>query len=296
MLREAAIAAAGMFFFLPPLSCQQPVNPIVSVDWLARRIDDPNLVLIHVGPDEAYGAAHLPGARLLTREMLRAPREPGRTLEMPDQARLAADLASLGVTDRSTIVVVHDQEWVTPATRALVTLQYAGLGDRAALLDGGQGAWVRAGHPVTADVPATGRGNVTPRVNASIIVDVETVKDLARPGSGTRLVDARAPVFYDGPPHGEHREGHLPTAVNIPFTSIVNDDLTFKSQDALRALFDAAGIRPGEPIIVYCHIGQQATLVFTAARLLGHPVRLYDGSFDEWNHRNLPREGGRSAS
>src|SRR3712207_9545320 len=62
----------------------------------------------------------------------------------------------------------------------------------------------------------------------------------------------------------------------------------------LAKLFRDAGVAPGDTVVTYCHIGQQATAVLLAARLLGHPVRLYDGSFEDWARRGLPTETGRA--
>jgi thiosulfate/3-mercaptopyruvate sulfurtransferase len=278
-----------------PFSAAAPaeVGPIVSVEWLAAHATDPDLVLLHIGPDAEYAKAHLAGAHLITRDMLQAPRNPEVVLDMPDEAKLRADFAALGITDKSTVVVVSDQGWVTPATRVLVTLLYAGFAGRVAVLDGGQPEWVRAGHPVTAVVPAAGGGSATPRLDRSILTDVRGVQ-AAIDGAGPRIIDARAPVYYDGPSHGDHPAGHIPGAVNIPYTSLVDDHNLMKSPEELRALFAAAGIREGDDLIVYCHIGQQATLAFTAARILGHRVRLYDGSFDDWARRKLPVESSKA--
>jgi thiosulfate/3-mercaptopyruvate sulfurtransferase len=280
-----------------PLAAQTASSPLVSVAWLAEHKNDPNLVILHAGPEEAYAAAHIPGAQLVTgnrpdvRSVLRAPEAPGKVLEMPDAAKLKADLESLGISDNSQVVVVFDQEWYSPSTRVLLTLWYGGLG--AKLLDGGQAAWVAAGHPVTNVVPTVARGTITPRLQTSLLATVDEVRAV-QPGGHVRIIDARAPAFYDGPAHGDHKAGHIPGAVNIPFTSVVGENGLMLSREALADRFRAAGITPGQSLIVYCHIGQQGTLIVTAARLLGYNVRLYDGSFDDWNARNLPVEGGRS--
>ncbi len=280
----AAIVAA-------PLAAQRPADPMVSVEWLAAHQHDADLVLLHIGPDEDYAAAHLAGARLITHDLLRAPRG-DLSLEMPDLAQLRRDFAALGITDRSQVVVVQDHGWVTPATRVWLTLQYAGLGGRAKVLDGGQPAWVAAGHPVTAELPTAGGGNATPRITRGLLADLGAVQ-AAQHASHTRIIDARAPVFYDGPGQGDEPAGHIPGAVSIPFTTMVGDQDLMLSREELRQRFAAAGIAPGDSLIVYCHVGQQATLVFTAATILGHPVRLYDGSMDEWHQRKLPLENTR---
>jgi thiosulfate/3-mercaptopyruvate sulfurtransferase len=98
----------------------------------------------------------------------------------------------------------------------------------------------------------------------------------------TRLVDARAAVFYRGIEASMGPDkGHIPGAVSIPFTEITDTNQLI-DRDRVAALFQAAGIKPGDTVVAYCHVGQQATTVLFAARLLGHPVRLYDGSFQDW--------------
>ena len=69
----------------------------------------------------------------------------------------------------------------------------------------------------------------------------------------------------------------------MPFTEITYDNLTLKSPNELAAIFTKAGVAPGDTIVGYCHVGQQATAMLFAARSLGHPVLLYDGSFQEWS-------------
>jgi thiosulfate/3-mercaptopyruvate sulfurtransferase len=84
--------------------------------------------------------------------------------------------------------------------------------------------------------------------------------------------------------------GHVPGAHSLPFTSVSTADGKLKSTDELKALFTEAGVKSGDHIIAYCHIGIQATAVIFAARSLGMDAVLYDGSFQDWSKRGLPVE------
>jgi thiosulfate/3-mercaptopyruvate sulfurtransferase len=271
---------------------------LVDVAWLAEHIDDPQVVLLHVGERGEYDREHLPGARFVTQSDLALAREEGEGalyLELPPADVLRRTLEGLGISDDSRVVVYYGNDWVSPATRVVFSLDYAGLGGRTSLLNGGMKAWKRAGKPVTAARPAIRRGRLTPAPTRPIVVDAEWVRAHAA-DPGNRLIDARAPIFYDGPPHADQRAGHIPGARNLPFSEVADDSVLLRSPVEMRALFAAAGVQPGDTVVAYCHIGQQATAVLFAARTLGHPVRLYDGSFQDWSRRaELPVEGGRAA-
>jgi thiosulfate/3-mercaptopyruvate sulfurtransferase len=277
-----------------------PVSPrdnlLVSTEWLATHLDDPNLVLLHVGDPREYRGEHIAGARLITLRDISTPHEPGAlSLEMLAPDELRTRLEKLGISDESRIVVYYGKDWVSPATRVVLTLDWIGLGERTSLLDGGMPLWKQQGRPVTNVVPAAAKtGRLTARpVRGELIVDHAAVQRSIK-APGVTIVDARAAMFYDGPSHGEHRAGHIPRAVNLPFNSVFGDDLRLLSAESLTTLFRKAGVRPGDSVVVYCHIGQQATAVIFAARSLGYVARLYDGSFDDWSARKeLPVEGGR---
>jgi len=276
---------------------------LVSTAWLAEHLNDPALVLLHVGDKAEYEAAHLPGARLVSTRDLAVSHgdQGGLTLEMPPADDLERRLEALGISDGLRIVVYWGKDWISPATRILFTLDHAGLGDRVALLDGGQPAWKKEGRPLTADLPRFEPGALSPLSLRQTIVDGEYVRaHLATPGSS--IVDSRDVDFYSGAEVGgraesPHRAGHIAGAKSVSFDSVVDEDTTFLSDAALRAKFDAAGIRPGDTVITYCHIGQQATATLFAARLLGHEALLYDGSFEDWSRRaDAPVEGPAATS
>jgi thiosulfate/3-mercaptopyruvate sulfurtransferase len=271
---------------------------VVSVEQLAARLHDPDLVLLHVGDAAEYERAHIPGARHVKTADLSISDPAGLRLEMLAPDVLKTRLEGLGISDRSRVVVYYGQDWVSPATRILFTLVYAGLGDRASLLDGGQAAWQRAGHPVTAEAPPPRQGTLSPLAIQPLVVDAAYVR--AHAGrAGVAVVDARLAPFYDGsqaggPKDRPHRAGHIRGAVSLPFDAILDGQSMLKTEGDLRAIFDRAGIQQGDTVVAYCHIGQQATAVLFAARTLGHPVLLYDGSFEDWTGRaDAPVEAAR---
>ncbi len=270
-------------------------NLLVTTDWLAKHLDDSKLVLLHVGDPREYPAEHIAGARLITLRDISLPHVDGALmLEMLPPAELRSRLEKLGISDDSRIVVYYAKDWVSPATRVVLTLDWIGLGDRTALLDGGMQAWKQESRPVTAVGPPTATpGRLSARrPRTDLIVDHSGVQRSIK-ATGVTIVDARAAMFYDGPRHGEHRAGHIPSAVNLPFNSVFGDDLRLLSADSLTTLFRKAGVGPSDTLVVYCHLGQQATAVIFAARSLGYTARLYDGSFDDWSARKeLPVEAG----
>lgn len=267
---------------------------LVSTTWLDQHAKDANLVLLHVGDKAEYDAAHIAGARYVATRDLSTPPQSGQglTLEMPPADVLASKLEALGISDNSHVVVYYGKDWVSPATRILFTLVYAGL-QNVSLLDGGMGAWTKAGHPVTVDVPPPAAGHLSPLKTRPLIVDAEFVKAHAG-AAGFSVVDSRDAAFYNGTQPGgpmDHRKsGHIPGARSVPFTQMTNEDLTLKSPAELAAVFAKAGVGPNDTVVTYCHIGQQATATLFGALTLGHPVMLYDGSFEDWARRDLPVE------
>ncbi|MDB5673169.1 MAG: hypothetical protein JWM65_151 [Sphingomonas bacterium] len=265
----------------------------VATGWLAQHLRDPDLVLLHVGDEAQYKAGHIPGARLIRLQDI-STSQGGLSLEMLPADELRRRLQALGVTDRSHIVIYYGDDWVSPATRILFTLNAAGLGPRTELLDGGMRKWRKEGGAVTADATPTARpGALAAFQLHAPIVDAAFVRaHVGQPGYA--LIDARAPVFYNGlqqsGAHDHMRRGHIPGARNLPFDSVTNDDLTLKTPAQLRAMFRDTGVRPGDRVIAYCHVGQQATAVVAAARAAGIDAMLYDGSFEDWTTRNLPVE------
>lgn len=280
-----------------PLAPAPRAALFVSVDWLAQHHGDRALVLLHVGDRDAYAAAHIAGARLASvADVAVGDRNgPGLGVEMPTQDSLRTLLAALGIADDSRIIVYYAKDQTYQAMRILLTLAYAGLDGQASLLDGGMTAWTAAGHAVTAEVPEPRVGRLGPLAIRPFVVDAPWVAArLATPG--VAIVDARDTAFYAGSRAGgssaaPQRAGHIPGARSVPFSSLFDATLHVRPAAELAQVFAAAGVKPGDAVVGYCHTGQQASAVLTAARSLGFRVLLYDGSFQDWSARTeLPVE------
>jgi len=284
---------------------------VVTSDWLATQLKNPKLVLFHIGEKSEYDAGHVPGARFLQLQDISSPMTRDTTalaLEMLPTDQLRERLEQLGISDDSRIVVYFGNDWLSPSTRVLLTLQYAGLGAKASLLDGGMPEWKKGNRPITTDVPPPPKpGKLTARPTQPIVVDADFVKSHIHT-TGYTIVDARNTIFYDGPiqepsatssmghPMPKVVPGHVPGAVNIVFETVFDDTGHLLPEARLRELFTQAGVKPNDTVIGYCHVGQQATAMLFGAEALGYDVKLYDGSFQDWKRRDLPIESSRKDS
>ena len=300
--RILRLASLVVLSALIPVGAKAQKEPspalLVSTKWLSQHINDKNIVLLHVGDKKEYDASHIPGARYVAQNDISVSdhdKPGGLMLQMPTSEYLHDKLAALGISDNSRIIVYYGNDWITPATRVVFTLNYAGLGNNTSLLDGGTNAWKKDGYVLTADATPAKAGTLSPLSIKPLVVDAEFVKaNIGEPGIS--VVDGRAAAFYDGVQTGggmgrQHRTGHIAGAKSVPYTEIADDNMKFKTVPELEALFAKAGVKPGDTVVGYCPIGQQATGMLFAARLTGHKVLLYDGSFEDWSaHTSYPVE------
>ena len=291
-MRTWMIAAAVAVMASPALAGSASgrlARMVVEPAGLARDLGDRDLVILQVGDKAGYEVGHIPGARLVTLAELAAPMGgEALTLELPAPEALRAKLVELGVSNRSRIVVVPTKEGIQSATRVVFTLNAAGLGERTRLLEGGTAAWAAGGHPLaTTATPAAAPGKLSPIRYAPLVVDAAFVKThLSAPGYV--VIDARAPDFYSGAraggsPTRPHKAGHIEGAKNVFFGAVTTADLKLAPEAEIAARFNAAGVKSGDTLIIYGHVGQQASATLFAAQSLGIKAKLYDGSFEEWS-------------
>jgi thiosulfate/3-mercaptopyruvate sulfurtransferase len=256
----------------------------VTADWLKQNLNDPKLVLLHIGQKPEYDAGHIPGAQYVALQDLSTPPDPNAlALELPTVEQIKPALERFGISNDSRIIVYFGKDWVSPTTRVYFTLDVFGLGGNTSILDGGMPAWVAAGGTLSKDVAARKPGTLKLDKNQRVIAQADFVKaNLAK--ENVKIIDSRTANFYDGSNAGNMpRAGHIKGAKNIPFTSFTDETNKFKSDAEIRKLFSDAGVKPYDTIVTYCHIGQQGTVDYFAAKKAGFKVALYDGSFQEWS-------------
>ncbi|HEX8393299.1 MAG TPA: sulfurtransferase [Longimicrobium sp.] len=259
---------------------------LVSTERLAARLNDPRVVVVHVGRDRtSYDAGHIPGARFLPLSSIVTERD-GNPNELPDAAALETALEAAGISDNSRVVLYGDLQGLL-AARAFFTLDYAGHQDHA-LLDGGLEAWRAENRPVSTEAPAARTGSLTVRPRRELVVDAAWVNQ-HRADSSVVLIDARPPAEFTGqtPGEGITRPGHIPGAHNIFWRTALRSetDPRLRSPEVLASAFTLADAAQRDTVVVYCRTGVQASMTYFIARYLERTVRMYDGSFIDWSRR-----------
>lgn len=261
---------------------------LVEVEWLKANLSDPKIVLLQTSFLKFdYDREHIEGARYLWPGWL-GPDSPEGALNVPDLEKATDVLRDLGVNSDSHIILCHIRNEVSSTARLFLTLEHLGLRGRVSFLNGGLEQWKKAGNPVTTLVPSVKKGNVKIKLG-DLIVNKEYVLKTLSSANGI-VVDARATRFYDGEPTGNPRDGHITGAKNIPFMDLVDANNLYKPLPELQTYFTPVAAKDKE-LVVYCFIGQTASVVYMAGRMLGYNMKLYDGSMQEWSRiEALPME------
>ncbi len=278
-----------MLLMLSLVAYSQDGQVLVSTQWLNEHLKDPKTVILQIGTLEYdYNKEHIPGAQYLWPEWL-APNSPKGAFNAPDIKKATELLRNYGVSNDSHIVLIFVRNQVSVTSRMFLTLEHLGLRGKVHLLDGGLEAWKKAGYTVTTETPVVKKGNVS-LTSGNLLVDKDYVLKDLNSGAGV-IVDARMQRFYDGEPTGNPRDGHITGAKNIPFTDMVDQSNLFKPQSELQAYFTPVVPDKTKEVVTYCFIGQTASVVYVAGRILGYDMKLYDGSMEEWSRiDSLPME------
>ncbi len=287
-LRVLLIAALAGVFAMP---AHADSEPLVEAEWLAENLEDPKVRVFEVSVDTGiYERGHVPGAVNLNwhTDLVDTVRR-----DIVSRERFAEIIQAAGVDKDTTIVLYGDNNNWFAAWGAWVFNMY-GLGDQVKLLDGGRKYWEAKGLPLSTDVPAYEKTAFElPESQPGLRARLTDVLDVVEKRSDLAIIDIRSPDEYSGKifaPEGSQelsvRAGHVPGAVNVPWSQAVDPDTgKFKSAEELKQIYAGVGVDGSKPIITYCRIGERSSHTWYAlSRILGYDVRNYDGSWTEYGN------------
>ncbi len=263
----------------------------VSVQWLYEHLDDPTVKIVdaswympesEMNAHEIYEEGHIPGAVQFDIDTIEAP-----GTDLPHMLANAEDFSKavgkLGIRETDTIVIYDNIGVFMAASRVWYNFHIMGAKDVRLML-GGMPAWVRADYPQQTGRHVPEPVEFTARFDASRVKTLDDIRQVVKDGSA-QLLDARARERFSAAVEESHpgvRSGHMPGAINIPYNPLMRLG-EFKSEEALRKIFDEAGVDLSKPIITTCGSGVTACVINFALDLLGHRDHsLYDGSWTEW--------------
>ncbi len=260
---------------------------LVEPDWVEQHLGDPKIKLVEVDVDTtAYESGHIPGAIDWSWQ---ADLNDPVTRDIISKEGFERLMHVSGISNDDTIVLYGDNNNWFAAFAYWVCKIYGHKDVR--LMNGGRKKWLAENRPLTKERPV-----VTPSTYRAQDPDLsirafreDILRRLKSPGLA--LVDVRSPQEFTGEilappglPETAQRGGHIPGAVNIPWSQAVREDGTFKSAEELAQLYQSRGVTPDKEVIAYCRIGERSSHTwFVLRELLGYPnVKNYDGSWTEW--------------
>jgi thiosulfate/3-mercaptopyruvate sulfurtransferase len=259
---------------------------LVSADWAEKNLGAAGIVFVEVDEDTtAYDAGHIPGAVKI--DWKKDLQDPVRR-DFVNKQQFEALLSAKGISNDDLVILYGgNNNWF--AAYAYWYFKLYGH-EKVRLLDGGRKKWELDNRPLTTEVPTR---PATTYVASEPNLAIRAFRDEVVASIGSKnLVDVRSPDEYAGrllapahlPQEVAQRPGHVPTAINIPWSKAANEDGTFKSDEELRALYEGAGLDPAKPTIAYCRIGERSSHTwFVLRELLGYQdVKNYDGSWTEY--------------
>jgi thiosulfate/3-mercaptopyruvate sulfurtransferase len=259
---------------------------LVSADWAEKNLETPGIVFVEVDEDtSAYDGGHIPGAIKL--DWKKDLQDPVRR-DFVNQEQFSALLSERGIANDDTVILYGgNNNWF--AAYAYWYFKLYGHGD-VKLIDGGRKKWELDARPYSKETPSR---PATQYQAAAPDLSLRAFRDEVVAAIGEKnLVDVRSPDEFAGrllapahlPQEQSQRAGHIPTAINVPWSKAANEDGTFRSNDELAKIYAEAGLDNGKDTIAYCRIGERSSHTwFVLKELLGKEnVKNYDGSWTEY--------------
>lgn len=258
---------------------------LLSPQSLQQLLQQPSPPLVvSLCSDAGRNSCLIPGAVFLDYKQLVRPAPPALAL-LPDAAALSRVFSQLGLTPQRD-VVAYDDEGGARACRLLWTLDTCGHGGRLLLLDGGAQAWRTAGFDFVPAAATPAPSNYPVGDSNAAHADKNYILSHLNNGH-TQILDSRSEAEYDGSLPRANRNGHIPGAINVEWTTSMQNGpgKPLKALNEIQTIFDRAGLDPANEIIVHCHSHHRSAHSYFVLKLLGYPkVRAYSGSWSEWGN------------
>jgi thiosulfate/3-mercaptopyruvate sulfurtransferase len=267
-------------------------NPVlVSTDWVLENINNPKIRIVEVNEDVLlYDTGHIPNAvKIDWHTDLNNPVK----RDYINEEQFEKLCSEKGISNDTTVVFYGDKNnwW---AAYALWVFNLFGH-ELVKIMDGGRNKWIQEGKPLVKEVPQFPKTNYKAKKRNDNPIRAFKDEIIEHIKKGGILIDVRSPKEYTGelihmpdyPQEGALRGGHIPTAINIPWATAVNENGTFKSLEELRKIYkEKFNITEDKEIITYCRIGERSAHTwFVLKYLLNYPkVKNYDGSWTEWGN------------
>ncbi|AHI01873.1 sulfurtransferase [Kutzneria albida] len=261
-------------------------NVLVSAEWAEQNLTTPGVVFVEVDEDtSAYEGGHIPGA---VRVDWKTELQDQVRRDFVDRAGFEKLLSAKGIANSDRVVLYGgNNNWF--AAYAYWYFKLYGHQD-VQLLDGGRKKWELDGRPLTKDVDEREATTYTAQEQD---LSIRAFRDEVVDAINTKnLVDVRSPDEFSGkllapahlPQEQAQRPGHIPSAINVPWSKAANEDGTFRSNEELTQIYGDAGLDGSKSTIAYCRIGERSSHTwFVLRELLGHgDVKNYDGSWTEY--------------
>ena len=274
-------------------------SPLVSADWLAERLDSPDLVILDAtfflpaqgrSGAEEYRQCHIPGAQFFDIDQIADPHTDLPHM-LPDESTFSRAAGKLGIEEFTTVVVYDNNDFMA-AARAWWTFRTFDH-DHVVVLDGGLFAWLARGLPVSSVVEAAAPASFNATYRPGLVRNMAQMMDL-QAKHDIQVVDARPADRFSGQtpePRPGLRSGHIPGSHNLFFRHLIDErSHCLKAPDSIAAEFFAAGIDPARPVITTCGSGVTAAILALGLFRIGNEyAALYDGSWAEWGrHKHTP--------
>lgn len=270
------------------------MSPIISISELKENFKKENLVILdaRVGKDiaQTYLQNHIKGARFidLDKDLAEIGKDAafGGRHPLPDIHKFAETLSNIGISENSHIVIYDDKNGGNAAARAWWMLKSFGI-DNVQVLNGGIQAAEKGGVEFSSGNEHFDKTSLLTRDHWLLPVsNLEEVERELQKGSST-VIDVRDAYRYKGESEPiDLMAGHIPGAINIPFSENLDEDGHFLSPEVLKEKYAKLLENTSKNLIIHCGSGVTACHTILALNYAGFQIpNLYVGSWSEWSRR-----------